>query len=155
MTDEYDKFSFSTTDVDLLLHATEDKNLVFDKIEQILFIPKDIFNIVELEGHWGNPIISVSCTLDKLKSHDLIFKIFSSLNFNDKEKLTDNLEDYMDEKYYLYMRIDKQHLCKNKISLDPTDDSIKLRFKPSKKLVTKDQRKIIPKYYRRLLLLQE
>ena len=155
MTDDFNKFSFSTTDVDFLLHSTEDKNFVLDKIQQILSIPHKIFDTTELEGHWGNPITLLSCELNKVKSHDLLLKIFSSLSFIDKQHLTDNLDDYLDEKYYLYLRIDKQRLCKNKISLNMTDDSIKLKFKPSKKLVTKEQRKIIPQYYRRLLLLQE
>ena len=155
MIDDFNKFSFSTTDVDLLLHSTEDKNFVLDKIQEILSIHHKTFDIIELEGHWGNPIILLSCELNKLESHDLLLKILSSLSFVDKQQLTDNLDDYLDEKYYLYLRIDKQRLCKNKISLNITDDSIKLRFKPSKKLVTKEQRKIIPKYYRRLLLLQE
>ena len=155
MIDEINEFSFSTTDVDLLLHSTEDKNFVLDKIQQNLSISTKTFNAIELEGHWRNPIILLSCELNKLESHDLLLKIFSCLNFIDKQELTDNLDSYLDEKYFLYLRIDKQRLCKNKISLNITDDSIKLRFKPSKRLVTKEQRKIIPHYYRRLLLLQK
>ena len=53
------------------------------------------------------------------------------MSFIDRENLFSNLDKYIDEKGNLYLRLDKQKICKNKISLSDTE-GIKIKFKVNK-----------------------
>jgi RNA binding exosome subunit len=89
------------------------------------------FQEIEYEGHWGNKILRLTAEIKKKESQILIEKIFKKLSFIDRENLLSNLDKYIDEKGNLYLRLDKQKICKNKISLSDTE-GIKIKFKVNK-----------------------
>jgi len=80
----------------------------------------------------------------------------AELSFVDKKNLLDNLEQYIDEKGNLHLRLDKQRMCKNKISLSDTE-GVKIKFKINKNpiILNKKSGKVddeIYYLYRRLVL---
>ena len=122
---------FLNSNIDIVIHATEDKYIILEAILSNLEIPKEKFEEIEYEGHWGNKILRLITEVNKNDTQILIEKILKNLSFIDKENLLSNLDKHIDEKGNLYLRIDKQKICKNKITLSDTE-GIKLKFKVNK-----------------------
>ncbi len=123
---------FSSAEVNLLLHATEDSNKVFQSIQDTLSIPSERFASTPSVGHFKNKIIMARATLASHEAGDLARRIMSLLNSSDRERLSSSLGEYLDEKGSLYIRLDKQRICQGKVSLSETD-AIRIRFKPVKR----------------------
>lgn len=122
---------FLNSTIDIVIHATEDKYKILEYVSSNLEISNEKFQEIEYEGHWGNKILRLTAAINKKESQILIEKIFKKLSFIDRENLLSNLDKYIDEKGNLYLRLDKQKICKNKISLSDTE-GIKIKFKVNK-----------------------
>jgi RNA-binding protein len=147
---------FVNSTIDIVIHATEDKYKIFEFVQSNLEITKEKFQEIEYEGHWGNKILRLTTEINKKDTQILIEKILKEISFIDRENLLSNLDKYIDEKGNLYLRLDKQRICKNKISLSDTE-GIKIKFKVNKNQII--QRKKSGKVedeiyfsYRRLIL---
>jgi hypothetical protein len=127
----YTDIEFLNSQIDLVCHATEDKAKILDSIFKILLIPQEEFQETEYEGHWGNKILKLTATINKKESLSLIKKILGAISFVERDALLNNLENHIDEKGNLFLRVDKQKTCKNKISLTE-NEGIKIKFKPNK-----------------------
>ena len=122
---------FLNSTIDIVIHATEDKYKILESVLSNLEIAKEKFEEIEYEGHWGNKISRLTTVINKKDTQILIEKIFKKLSFLDRENLLLNLDKHIDEKGNLYLRLDKQRICKNKISLSDTE-GIKIKFKVNK-----------------------
>lgn len=137
---------FVNAEINVVVHATEDKDIIIDSLRNVLLLDTEKIEIVSSEGHWGNQILLMRLWVFGHDSSDLLKKIFSSLIYYDKEILS-SIENFVDDKGYLYLRLDKQKLCKKKIRLGD-NDSIRLKFKPVRKFKNLD----IVDEYRRFFL---
>ncbi len=137
---------FVNAEINVVVHATEDKDIIIDSLRNVLLLDTEKIEIISSEGHWGNKILLMRLWVFGHDSSDLLKKIFSSLIYYDKEILS-NIENFVDDKGYLYLRLDKQKLCKKKIRLGD-NDSIRLKFKPVRKFKNLD----IVDEYRRFFL---
>lgn len=124
-----DEPKFSAAEVDVVLHATEDREKVLASVEIALGVPAADFAGKPSEGHFGNKILLLKATVASKDAGQLAAKITSSLNSADRQKLADHFEDYSDEKGNLYLRLDKQRICQGKLSLVESD-AIRIKFKP-------------------------
>ena len=124
-----DDVRLSSAEINVLVHATENENKILHSIDNVLSISAEKFSYSASEAHWGNRILLLTATIDGQSAKDLILKIMSSLNSNDKYLLSSLFDKYVDEKGNLYIRLDKQRICKGKISLSESD-SIRVRFRP-------------------------
>ena len=122
---------FINSTIDIVIHATEDKYKILESLLSNLEIAKEKFQEIEYEGHWGNKILRLTTEINKKDTQILIEKILKEISFIDRENLLSNLDKYIDEKGNLYLRLDKQRICKNKISLSDTE-GIKIKFKVNK-----------------------
>jgi RNA binding exosome subunit len=120
---------FSAAEVNLVLHATEDREKVLAAIEKTLGVPPARFARETLEGHFGNEIFLPRAALPSDEAGDLASRILALLNSADKQQLADRIEEYLDEKGNLYLRLDKQRICQGKVSLSEAD-AIRIKFKP-------------------------
>ena len=123
---------FLSSYIDIVVHATEDKSRITNSLMSTLEIPhKEKFDEIEYEGHWGNKILRLTAEIYKKDAQALMEKILRSLSFIDKDILLTNLEKHIDEKGNFHLRLDKQRMCKNKISISDTE-GIKIKFKINK-----------------------
>lgn len=151
---------FLSSYIDIVVHATEDKRRIINSVISTLEIPlKEKFDEIEYEGHWGNKILRLTSEIYKKDAQALMEKILRSLSFIDKDNLLTNLEKHIDEKGNFHLRLDKQRMCKNKISLSETE-GIKIKFKINKNriILNKKSGKVddeIYFLYRRLVISSE
>ena len=125
---------YSSLDISILIHATENENRVLKSV--LDFIEKPIESVkmdsVKTEGHWKNPILRfmVSVNMDVDKIFD---KLYSSLVKSYGETDVKNyIEHNTDKKGYFYVRLDKQKFCSGKIILSDKD-SVRIVFKKTSK----------------------
>lgn len=122
---------FLNSNIDIVIHATEDKSKILDSVMVNFQISKEKIKEFHFEGHWGNKILRVIIEMDKKETHELIEKILKKLTFIDRQNLLSNLDQHIDDRGSLYLRLDKQKICNNKISLSD-NEGIKIKFKVNK-----------------------
>lgn len=122
---------FSGAEISCVLHATEDENKVLNSAAALFSISEDKFFFKRLEGHWGNPITYLFALLDGKEARKTALSISLALNSVDKVQLKNILHSLVDEKGNMYIRIDKQAMCRGKIKLSEFD-AVRIKFKPVK-----------------------
>jgi hypothetical protein len=122
-------FEVATAEISFLIHATEDRDRVINLISSILLVNRHEFEAENLLGHWGNEIAIIKCRLNGKFANDVASIILNSLDTFDRKKMLYSLDDYVDDKGTLHIRLDKQWICESKIQLSDID-SIKIKFKP-------------------------
>jgi RNA-binding protein len=120
--------NFSAAEISIIVHATEEKDKILEHFSSILSVSPDSFCAAFAEGHWGNKIVLLTSILNKNEANSLYLKIKSCLTDTDVALLS-NRFDFYDEKGNLYIRLDKQRICRGRVSLSD-GDSIRIKFKP-------------------------
>lgn len=124
-------------EINLIIHATESEEKILSSIKKTLNVGLSPNKIKRssLSGHYGNPItyITIRLTSDDIKR--IFYILGSELTYNEKIKFLRNLDDYLDRST-LYMRIDKQKLCKGEVSF-VEEDPIKIVIKNVNPLIIK------------------
>jgi RNA-binding protein len=115
---------FSAAEIKIIVHATEETDSILEHLNSTLDVPPDTFSIVKTEGHWGNEILLLTGVLSKNGANSLYRKLEASL----VENYDELLPNFFDEKGNLYIRLDKQRLCRGKVSISESD-SIRIRFR--------------------------
>jgi len=121
---------FSSLDISILVHATEDENKILNHILENFRLSTNVVIIdrVKTEGHWKNPIlrliISTSSNIERLYT-DLYDQLRINYGFEDLDKY---LKNNLDEKGSIYIRLDKQKLCAKALFLSDTD-AVRMIFK--------------------------
>lgn len=129
---EQENLKFSSAEINLVLHATEDEDTVLKAIEDVLLVPSERFSSSASEGHFKNKIVLRKAILSSHEAGLLAKRVMSLLNRPDRERLLRLVHEYSDEKGNLYIRLDKQRMCQGKVYLSETD-AIRIRFKPVKR----------------------
>ena len=150
MTVEANIITFSTAQISVIVHATENEDKILQSIDDVLSVSPNRFSSNTSEGHWGNKILILSAVIASAEANSLVSKILSGLNKIDRHSLSDFFDNYIDEKGNLYIRLDKQRICQGRTSLSD-NDSIRIRFRPVRKY--KPSRTL--ESYRRLLTSRE
>ena len=122
-------FEVAAAEISFLIHATEDRDRVINLISSILLVNRHEFESENLLGHWGNEIAIIKCRLNGKFANDVARIVLNSLDTFDRKKMLYSLDDYVDDKGTLHIRLDKQRMCESKIQLSDSD-SIKIKFKP-------------------------
>jgi RNA binding exosome subunit len=129
--DARDPLELGGATISVVIHATEDKDKVISKIVKVLSLNSARFQEFNTRGHWGNQIILLNLSLGQILAGKILKTIYTSLGNNKKTAFLSSLEQSIDEKNNLHVRIDKQSICREEISLSD-QDSIKIKFRPSK-----------------------
>jgi hypothetical protein len=120
---------FSGAEISCIVHATEDENIVLKFASEAFSISKDRFYFRRLEGHWGNSISYLIAELDGREASTVAAKIIKSLSPLDKNNLKESIRNLVDQKGNIYLRIDKQGLCRGRINLSEYD-SVRVKLRP-------------------------
>ena len=113
--------TFSAAEISIIIHATEDKDKILRSLNALLGIPANRFFVRVASGHWQNQILFLTSHLDKRHANELYLKISNLLS---EESGHTNL---FDKKGNLYIRLDKQALCRGRLALLERD-SVRIKF---------------------------
>ena len=121
---------YSSIEISILIHATENENKVLKTI--LDFVGQSIDSIkiesIKTEGHWKNPILRLVIYID-VAADQVYNKLYSQLAETYGENDVNNyIKTNTDRKGYFYARLDKQKFCNSRINLSDKD-SIRLVFK--------------------------
>ena len=113
-------------EIQVIIHATEDSQKIFDSFKQVFDVEQDDFTIQKLQGHYDNPIALVNGKIKKKKAANFVKNLISSIPKNQIDEIIEDLENRCDGSG-LYLRISKQSLVEGKIEA-AADDPIKLKI---------------------------
>ncbi len=120
--------NFSSAEIELVIHATEDKQKVLSVIEGMLGIKPEEFATSNARGYFNNEITLLKANINSKQATEIAYKIVRMMNDADRMHLHDNFDLYVDNKNSLYIRISKQKLFERKIVLSQAD-SLKIKLK--------------------------
>jgi RNA-binding protein len=115
--------------VEVFAHATEDPAKVKHAISNI--IPNLDAELQEenLRGHYDNPILLLRL---RVEDEDQVERVVSLLGdkieLEQKKTLAMQLGQHLDERGWLYLRLDKQELYRGRIVFSDGDDVVKVRL---------------------------
>ena len=55
-------------EIQVIIHATEDPQKIFDSFTQVFNLEKDDFSVQKLQGHYDNPIVLLNGKIKKKKA---------------------------------------------------------------------------------------
>jgi RNA-binding protein len=120
-----DNVNFSAAEIGIIVHETEEKDKILEHLNSTLGVSSGSFSTGFAEGHWGNKILLLTSILGKSEANSLYMKVKSILGDKDSALLS----NFYDGKGNLYVRLDKQRVCKGKVTLSE-GDSVRIKFKP-------------------------
>lgn len=124
---------FTGCELSLFIHGTEDREKLLNAILTTLGVRLERLREELLEGHFKNPIILVKANLQGKEAEALARKVLTCLDEIDKARLREALEDFVDKKGKLYVRLDKQELVQGRLKLCE-QDPVRLIIKPGSRL---------------------
>jgi RNA binding exosome subunit len=143
------KGPIQAVEISYFVHSTEDAERIDVTVRTALGI-EVMPETQELEGHYGNRILSVRYHLLDEGAANVVEKLAAGLHLADKEELKKAMEGCIDEHSALYLRLDKQLLMNGAIRL-ATSDPVRIRIKPRLFLL----RVGAPSFYRKMMKVDE
>ena len=119
-------------EISFYVHATEDDEKILKALDKNFNLNKSLFEIIQLEGHHGNPILRYYSSINDDLAQKIFETIFKRLEPSQKQTLLGTLEQYIDSSKSLYVRLDKPNLCEGRLTLGKAN-SVHFKFKPKKK----------------------
>lgn len=115
----------SGVEVEVYVHATESQEKVLDAVRNCM--PTGMLqtlrsDLMTVEGHFGNPIVIVTLTGNGADpTLRLLRHIAERLTSAEREHVSRNLDQYIDEKGAFSIRLDKQRAYTDVVALGPSD----------------------------------
>ena len=125
--------------INLILHATEDENIVLEKLEENFGIEQKDFQIEQIPGHFNNPILLVSSKLKRKPAQNFVSLFFSKMKRDEFQEIFDDVEEFVTSSG-LNLRISKQKLVSGILTISK-EDTIKINI--STPIYVKNQTKKI------------
>lgn len=98
--------------LDIIIHATEDADKIFESMHQTLGINPEIFDTTQTRGHYRNPIIMATATLRKTDATRFISIFSDKLGIYQRDEITQTISTRISNSS-LYLRLDRQEIIRN------------------------------------------
>jgi len=121
---------FSSLEISVLSHATEDENKITNFILEYFrksSTSKHIEN-VKTEGHWKNPITRINIILLLFTDEYFEGMMNELITVYGNDELDRYLKNNVDSRGSIYFRLDKQKLCLGKLELSD-NDAVRIIFR--------------------------
>lgn len=122
-------------------HATEDENKLLNYLKAYIskFSDPKKIELVKTIGHWNNPIVRINLHYSR-NSDQLYSEVINKLgDAHGQDDLQSYLENNVDEKGSVYLRLDKQKLCLGDLFISESD-AVRIVFKRKGKFVNNSER---------------
>lgn len=101
----------SSIHLDIIIHATEDADKIFESLHQTLGINLDIFDASQTKGHYHNPIMMATATLCKKDATQLIKVLCGKLGPYQRDEIIRTISTRISSSS-LYLRLDRQDMIR-------------------------------------------
>ena len=112
--------------IDVIVHATEDIDKIFQAFGEIFELNRDDFSIQNTTGHFDNQIIILNTKIVKKQAQNLIKNIMNKLSKIQIEQMIDEIEERTVGSRF-HMRLGKQEMVKGNLVF-AEKDPIKLKI---------------------------
>ena len=106
--------------IDVILHATESEEKIFDSFLKYFGIKQEEFQIQNLMGHFDNPITLLSTNLKKDDAEEFVTKFFEMINRTDFDQIYEKIEERISSSG-LKLKISKQEMLDGRFVLAESD----------------------------------
>ena len=130
--------------IDVILHATESQEKIFDSFKENFGLKEENFKIKNLTGHFDNPITIISTNLKKKDAVSFISNILKTISKTEFNEIYDSIDENITSSG-LKLKINKQKMIQGKVMLEKKD-AVKINIS-CPIYVKKDSKKI----YRQIL----
>ena len=97
--------------IDVIVHATEDIQKIFQAFKEMLELDEDDFSIQKTTGHFDNPITILSSKIVRKQAQNLIKNILDRLSDKQIGQMVSEIEERtIDSRFH--MRLGKQEMVK-------------------------------------------
>jgi RNA binding exosome subunit len=121
---------FASLTISFFIHATEDEPGLIGRVSSSLGVDPKSFELLALEGHFGNTIRSAKAHIKGEAANDISRKIIAKLDSQSKNGILLELEKSVDEHESLFLRLDRQNL--GSTLHVGRDEPIRIKLKPTK-----------------------
>jgi len=116
---------FHYVDLRAFCYVTEDESLVEDALRRLL--PEAVaLDRTESEGHYGDPILVLSVRVEETPAIEAVLDSLSDLPAAERDRLSEELDERVNEDCSLFVSLDKQAACGGEVQLG---DGIAMRAK--------------------------
>ena len=119
---------FSSVTVSFFMHSTEDRERLLSSVSARLGLAKADLETGEMQGHFGNEIVSVKANITGTRGQDVASDMLMYLSKRAKTQTLADLGKSIDEHDALYLRIDRQEIDKEIAISD--QEPIRIKLKP-------------------------
>jgi len=130
--------------IEIIVHATEDYQKMFDSLCDIFEIESSEITKKEFLGHFGNPILMLHIQMKNKRAGELIKKLISTISRDDVKDLLAGMDERISDST-LYLRFSKQNFVKKTLTFQEKDPVRIMIFTPVyiKKNVVKTYKKLL------------
>ena len=109
-----------------IVQSTESISKLLNAFEENFDIKEEEFSRNEIKGHFDNPIVLLNTSIEKKKAKDFIHNLISRIPEEQIKRITNEIPERTINSSF-HMRIDRDELLRNKISINEKS-TIKLKI---------------------------
>lgn len=136
---------FSSVTISFFIHSTEDRERLLTSVSARLRLATEELEIEEVEGHFGNRIVSVKAHITGRRAQDIASNMLTNLSKRAKNQTLADLGRSIDEHDSLYLRLDRQTID-GAIALsdqEPVRVKLKPKFRESRESMREGYKELI------------
>lgn len=136
---------FSSVTISFFIHSTEDRERLLTSVSARLRLATEELEIEEVEGHFGNRIVSVKAHITGRRAQDIASNMLTNLSKRAKNQTLADLGRSIDEHDSLYLRLDRQTI-EGAIALsdqEPVRVKLKPKFRESRESMREGYKELI------------
>ena len=132
------EIKLKTVEVSLYLHSTEDFDRIIEIICDNLKITTEKKAETKLTGTFNNEIKKIIFNLKKSECGVFLKNLTDKMIQEYKKEIIERIDNHIDKKGMIYLRLDKQRLIKNEIAIG-INDIVRVKMKPQTKNNLKEE----------------
>ena len=125
-------------EISLYLHSTEDFDRIIEIICDNLKIPTEKKVETKLTGTFNNEIKKITFILKKSECSIFLKNLTDKMIQEYKKEIIERIDNHIDKKGIIYLRLDKQRLIKNEIAIG-MNDIVRIKMKVQTKNDLKEE----------------
>ena len=131
---------FSSVTISFFIHSTEDADLLMKMVRNRFDLEEPEISTEKITGYFGNEMISIRTHIIGVRAQVVAARVIEALSIGARDSIRTEIEKSLDEHDSLYLRLDRQSLQDDRLSLSD-DEPIRIKLKPKSRSAGRDSMK--------------